>query len=148
MFSGQGKDSNLRCDLRRIATLASCCLKPLSHLSSTSYSYQSARASAMYLQLANLPLHGLLAHAHFAGLHRAANAESNSRLSSYYNRKRWAFHGAWAIASKLSRNRGTKNSGYPIQDIVRKTGLLGELCVWQCSMQQRLNPAFSNCHWR
>jgi hypothetical protein len=37
MFSGQGKDSNLRYDLRRIAALASCCLKPLSHLSSTSY---------------------------------------------------------------------------------------------------------------
>ena len=37
MLGGQGKDSNLRYDLRRIAALASCCLKPLSHLSSTSY---------------------------------------------------------------------------------------------------------------
>src|SRR4029077_12245889 len=36
MLGGQGKDSNLRCDLGRIATLASCCLKPLSHLSSNS----------------------------------------------------------------------------------------------------------------
>ena len=42
MFGGQGKDSNLRCDLGRIATLASCCLKPLSHLSSNSY-FTSAR---------------------------------------------------------------------------------------------------------
>ena len=33
MFGGQGKDSNLRCDFSRIATLASRCLKPLSHLS-------------------------------------------------------------------------------------------------------------------
>ena len=28
-----GEGSNLRCDLRRITTLVSCCLKPLSHLS-------------------------------------------------------------------------------------------------------------------
>ncbi len=32
-FGGQGKDSNLRYDLRRIAALAGYCLKPLSHLS-------------------------------------------------------------------------------------------------------------------
>src|SRR5262245_20791891 len=32
-LGGQGKDSNLRYDLRCITTLASCCLKPLSHLS-------------------------------------------------------------------------------------------------------------------
>ena len=37
MLGGQGKDSNLRCDLGRIATLESCCFKPLSHLSSNSY---------------------------------------------------------------------------------------------------------------
>ena len=37
MIGGQGKDSNLRYDLRRIAALASCCLRPLSHLSSNSY---------------------------------------------------------------------------------------------------------------
>src|SRR6266481_9877743 len=36
-IGGQGKDSNLRYDLRRITALASRCLKPLSHLSSTSY---------------------------------------------------------------------------------------------------------------
>src|SRR5256885_894195 len=36
-IGGQGKDSNLRYDLRRIAALASWCLKPLSHLSSNSY---------------------------------------------------------------------------------------------------------------
>jgi hypothetical protein len=29
MFGGQGNDSNLLCDLRRIATLVSSCLKPL-----------------------------------------------------------------------------------------------------------------------
>src|SRR5207248_10963486 len=47
MFGGQGKDSNLRCDLGRIATLASCCLKPLSHLSSNSY-FTSARLLRQY----------------------------------------------------------------------------------------------------
>src|SRR6185369_17864094 len=43
MLGGQGKDSNLRCDLGRIATLASCCLKPLSHLSSNSYFTSACR---------------------------------------------------------------------------------------------------------
>ena len=40
-IGGQGKDSNLRYDLRRIATLSSCCLKPLSHLSSTFLLYRA-----------------------------------------------------------------------------------------------------------
>ena len=38
-IGGQGKNSNLRYDLRRIAALASRCLKPLSHLSSNFLSY-------------------------------------------------------------------------------------------------------------
>jgi hypothetical protein len=41
----------------------------------------------------------------------------------------YPFHGALASANKLSRKRRTKNSGYPIQDIIRKTGLVGEWCI-------------------
>src|SRR5438128_3123133 len=56
-----GEDSNLRYDLCRIIALASCCLRPLSHLSLTHYFTQSALILAMYLQPGHLQFCRLIA---------------------------------------------------------------------------------------
>ena len=59
-------------------------------------------------------------------------------MSSRRKRRHLPFQGARAIANKLSRKRGTKNSGYPIQDMIRTTRLVGPKCVWQNALQD--NP--------
>jgi hypothetical protein len=60
-IDGQGKDSKLRYGLRRITALASCCLKPLSHLPLTHYFAQPALILAMYLQPEHLQFCRLIA---------------------------------------------------------------------------------------
>ena len=104
MIGGQGKDSNLRYDLRRITALASCCLRPLSHLSSNSYLTQPVASFRLWFGILVIdppPTHVVPASSQF--LKRFLNWFWNSLFPTAMKTESQSERSSWRKRHKISR---------------------------------------------